>query len=572
MKKLFALKLFLFVLTINFLYAQQPLPKGLTDQEKEIYHDFINNPPVSKSAVPPANIPRTPAEWEEAQGVIVTWAGFSEELREIVRRAKETTTVYILTSNPSNVQTYLSNGGVNMTNIVMLQPSFNSIWVRDYGPQSIYLQDGSLGIVDWLYNRPSRPDDNQIPAYIANYLGASYFELSGTSGQLIATGGNFFTDGHGTGFSSKLIQTENPSYSATQIDQLKYQYMGINRYIKMDELPYDIISHIDMHMKLLDEETLLVAKFPTGVSDGPYIENNLNYVLDNYQTCFDRNYDVVRIPMAPNSNGQYPPNSDYRTYTNALILNKIVLVPQYNHNLDETALQIYRDAMPGYDVFGINMTAVIPLAGAIHCITREIAANDPIHISHARKRFVLLEENELVFDTKVTSPSGVSSVKLFYSIDDAKTFGSVDMTLEGDTYSVVIDDVELEEGMMVHYYISATNGNSKTINKPYVAPQGFYSFEVKLVDNTSVEPTVIPTFVVYPNPSNDFINVSASNDFAGGDIFITNIQGKILYQDKLENESVDILKSINISQFPDGFYFVKIQNRNLVEVKKFIKY
>lgn len=38
--------------------------------------------------------------------------------------------------------------------------------------------------------------------------------------------------------------------------------MGIDRYIKMDELPYDGIHHIDMHMKLLDEETLLVGEYP----------------------------------------------------------------------------------------------------------------------------------------------------------------------------------------------------------------------------------------------------------------------------------------------------------------------
>ena len=38
--------------------------------------------------------------------------------------------------------------------------------------------------------------------------------------------------------------------------------MGINRYITMPTLPYDGIHHIDMHMKLLDEETLLVGEYP----------------------------------------------------------------------------------------------------------------------------------------------------------------------------------------------------------------------------------------------------------------------------------------------------------------------
>ena len=37
------------------------------------------------------------------------------------------------------------------------------------------------------------------------------------------------------------------------------KFMGIERYIKMETLPYDEIHHIDMHMKLLDEETILMA-------------------------------------------------------------------------------------------------------------------------------------------------------------------------------------------------------------------------------------------------------------------------------------------------------------------------
>ncbi|MBK6894547.1 MAG: hypothetical protein IPH00_15825 [Flavobacteriales bacterium] len=49
--------------------------------------------------------------------------------------------------------------------------------------------------------------------------------------------------------------------SAAQVDTLMSEWMGISlgRYIKMTTLPYDGIHHIDMHMKLLDEETLLVG-------------------------------------------------------------------------------------------------------------------------------------------------------------------------------------------------------------------------------------------------------------------------------------------------------------------------
>ena len=64
-----------------------------------------------------------------------------------------------------------------------------------------------------------------------------------------------------------------------EIDQLMDDWMGIDTYIKMTVLPFDDIHHIDMHMKLLNEETLLVGEFPLNVSDGPQIEMNIQYIL-----------------------------------------------------------------------------------------------------------------------------------------------------------------------------------------------------------------------------------------------------------------------------------------------------
>ena len=71
-------------------------------------------------------------------------------------------------------------------------------------------------------------------------------------------------DGLGTGFSSNLVVNENPTHSIAEIDTIMKQFMGIDRYIKMNELPYDGIHHIDMHMKLLDEETILMGEYPAG--------------------------------------------------------------------------------------------------------------------------------------------------------------------------------------------------------------------------------------------------------------------------------------------------------------------
>ena len=76
--------------------------------------------------------------------------------------------------------------------------------------------------------------------------------------------------------------------------------------------------------------------------------------------------------MPPDQNGQYPPSGQYRTYTNSFIVNKTVIVPTYEYQYDTTAIRIYRDAMPGYNVVGINCNSIIGSLGAIHCIMKEV--------------------------------------------------------------------------------------------------------------------------------------------------------------------------------------------------------
>ena len=509
------------LLTILFaiassVFSQQPLPKGMTEAERLIWDEYLKNYPSDRGTAPPTETPRTPAEWEEMQGVVITWAAYQQNLREIVRHAKQYVTVYIVCSNPTTVQNYLAEGGVNTDNIVFVEADYDSVWVRDYGPQSIYLNGtNELAFVDWVYNRP-RPNDDVIPSVMGTELGVPVYQMTQAPNRLTATGGNFMTDGYDQGFSSELIFEENSTLTEGEIDNIKYSYMGIDPYIKMTTLPYDGIHHIDMHMKLLDEETLLVGQYPEGVSDGPQIEANLSYILNNFQTPYGRPYRVVRIPMPADENGEYPDDEgtyydpDYLTYTNAVILNGLVLVPVYGLPQDDEALDIYREAMPGYNVVGINMRNVIPASGAIHCITREIAANDPILISHAPYFGVIDYSTQgYTVDATISSAEGISNASVFWSTDATAGFNEVAMQQgEGESYTATIPSQPVNS--TVYYYISATNINSKTAAKPLVAPLGYYEFELN--------PTSAPTHLLDVTTSgNGFTNFIGNNlEFTDG--------------------------------------------------------
>ncbi len=479
MKK--ALLMLSFILFTAYNFAQD-LPHKMTEEEKQLWQTYkpLLFPELSD---PPPTPVRTMAEWEELQGILITWTSYTSILRQIVDYAQDEGLVYIVCSDSNSVKSYLTAGGVPLVNLKFLITSFNSIWVRDYGPWCVYAGVAdTLKIIDWIYNRP-RPLDDVIPVFFANYTGLPIYQTTTPPYDLTASGGNFMADGHGTGFSSKLILNENSGKTEAQINLIMNKFMGIDRYIKMETLPYDQIHHIDMHMKLLDEETLLVGQYPPGVADGPQIEANLQYILNNFLTCYGRPFNVVRIPMPP-ENGQYPPSANYRTYTNSIIINKTVIVPTYELQYDTTALRIYREAMPGYRIVGINSNSIIPALGTIHCITKEIGVTEPVYISHPKLSGIIETDDLIEIKAYIKSRSGIANASLFWTTDTTAGYNQFLLDeISPDTFRTWIPGQV--NGTKVYYYLSATSVSGRTVTKPLTAPSGFYTFEVS--NNLPVE-------------------------------------------------------------------------------------
>ncbi len=484
------MRIFIFLLFVLAVTSfTQDLPVGLTPAERELMKSYIPPFVSGVSAVPPSSPVRTMAEWEQLEGIMITWTSYTAMLRQIVDHAQEEGLVYIVCSDSNAVKSNLTSNGIPLTNVKFITAQYNSVWCRDYGPWYVYKNNAdSAYIIDWIYNRP-RPLDDLIPGVIAGRLNIPLYQMTVAPDNLVATGGNFMVDGNGTGFSSRLIINENPGKTEAQIDSLMKRYMGITRYIKFETLPYDGIHHIDMHMKLLDEETILVGQYPPGIADGPQIEMNLQYLLTNFRTCYGRPYKVVRIPMPPDGQGRYPSNNgDYRTYTNSVIVNKTVIVPTYELQYDTTGLRIYREAMPGYKIVGVNSNQSIPALGAIHCITKELGVKEPVFISHAPIRYA--DNGSTGYEVKayIRSASGIAEAKVFWTTDTALGFQQIQMSaVQADSFLAIIP--QQQAGKRVFYYISAVSLSGKYAVKPPVAPGGVYSFPV-----TDVLPVELVSF------------------------------------------------------------------------------
>lgn len=565
----------LFSIVIIPLYNafSQDLPNYMTAEEQKLYRNYTPPGMGTDDTNPPYSKVRTTAEWEEVRAIMITWTSYTSILAQIVNYVQDECVCVIVCSDSNSVKTSLTSYGVPLENLRFLIKPFNSVWCRDYGQWNAYTNDiDSLKMIDWVYNRP-RPLDDQIPVYIAEMYNTPLHQAITSPYDFTATGGNFMVDGHGTGFSSKLIITENPGKTEAQIDTIGKKFMGLSRYIKMNTLPYDGIHHIDMHMKLLDEETLLVGQYPTGVSDGPQIELNLQYVLSNFLTCFGKPYKVVRIPMPPSSTGQYPPNSSYYTYTNSLIVNKTVIVPIYGFSQDTTALRIYRDAMPGYRVVGINCSSMISASGAVHCITKEIGVVEPLFISHSAVRDTANFYSPMEIKAVIKSKSGIANAKVFWRTDTNSAYSQLNMVQTADTFRTYIPAQMTTT--KVYYYISATNNNGKILTKPLTAPNGYIRFSISNFVSVGSENEAAGNYVLYqnyPNPFNPFTKIKfeiARSGFTTLKIYdLTGKEVRTLVNSSLKSGVHET--EFSGVELPSGVYFYKLSSGDFSDIKKLI--
>jgi agmatine/peptidylarginine deiminase len=485
-------------------FGQQPvLPATMAPGEPAMMQDYLNNIEPNGITTPPASPVRTAAEWEEIQAITITWTSYQSVLRQIILAAQQETQVYIICSDSNTVKNSLLSNSIPLTNVHYILAPYNSVWIRDYGQNTVYTNDvDSLLLVDWIYNRP-RPRDDTVPRSVANTFNVPLYETTQAPYDVVHTGGNWMSDGLGTAFSSELVLDENPGHTAAEIDSIHADFMGINRYVKMETLPYDGIHHIDMHIKLLDEQTLLVGQYPVGVADGPQIEANLQYVLSNYMTPNGTPYRVIRIPMPPEqASGDYPDQGGYYlTYTNAVFVNKTIILPLYYQEYDTTALRIWRESCPGYNVVGVNCNSTISASGAIHCITHCVGTDDPLLISHFGLPNTTNTATPYQVDARIQHRSGIQTATLYWTTDTLLPYQSVTMALTNAALNTWTGYIPAQAaGTHIYYYIAATAVSGKSQVRPMPAPDGYFHFEV--TGPTAVKEVMEPVFRhAFPNPS-----------------------------------------------------------------------
>jgi agmatine/peptidylarginine deiminase len=479
-----------------------------------------------------------PAEFEKNEGVLLVWDyapsrdSITANITKAAQQAGKVWIIYYPGQAPydtAQIRNYLYSRGVLPLNLFFVPGWTETLWIRDYGPVVLYGDFGQGSerfIVDMGYGAYGRPKDDSIPTQLARHWG---WKKQAFPVQI--EGGNLMFDGLKRGFASRRVLDQNPQFSEALLRNMFIDRFQVDDFVFLQNLNNSgggIWKHIDMWMKVLDYETILVSSYPEHLPDYPVIEQNVTY-LRSLLNAFGKPYTIIRIPAPPKADGTYATtqNDEMRTYTNSLIINNTVIVPSYNMpEYDNLAMQIYQQAMPGYKIVMVDSRNLTTLGGAIHCITREIPAPKFARIVHRKQIGEQTYSPDFYIYSNCTSTSSIQRMWLYYKKNQQTEYTKLPV------YMACPENIGIIQGLMpgdtVSYYLEAVTAHGN-ITYPLAAPAGNFTFWFNQAVNVP-EQRQSNQLHIFPQPARDGFFVHLPAQETAVRLTIHDQTGRIVYQ------------------------------------------
>ncbi len=518
------------------------------------------------------------------------------------------------------IKDFMQERGTPLTNYRFFANPGNSFWYRDCGPVAFYYGEAdSIGFMDFEYYG-GRPLDDRIAKNIGEQAGYRVF-----TNTIEYEGGNILLDGVGTLFTSDAVYDlnqdqyglyyldENTPYgyniqmkeslSNQQVRDSLMHLLNLSECVVLPALRYDGgTGHIDLYCDMWDESTFVSTKHPeqmADLSDPMRVESNMDSIC-RLETMFGSKYHNTRIPLPAKNNGtwytsQSQYNSQYtRSFSNHTFVNDAIMQPVfYDESLSGTrigdvegnkqAIEIMKQRYPGYTFKEIDVREFDGFGGAIHCITKQIPAENPVRIYHDPIRWWNTSTNSSNPTLRVITQnrSGISSASVFYKTVSESQWQQAELIpQEGNMYTceITLPQTSIDT---LQYYISSTSNNGKTITKPMTAPQGFYTMvfgsDVNGISEESVYVSIPQISLselegignVYPNPANSVAKVDFSEAFSTDINFkLVNSKGQVLLRDKISKNEHNL--RIDVSNLKSGIYWLIFTSDNLSAARKVV--
>ncbi|MBL7999387.1 MAG: agmatine deiminase family protein [Candidatus Kapabacteria bacterium] len=467
---------------------------------------------------------------------------FSDITATLANAIQQEVPVWIIVYNAwdtNTVKRSMERRGTPLTNYrFFVTGGGNDWWARDFGPIGFYYGDkDSVGFLDVQYYS-FRPADDSIPQLMGKELGYKTWTTS-----LENEGGNFMTDGWGNSYTSTaVIENNNDTegvgrietvngvsqirvmpkqrWTQTRTQDTMQNVYGASRMTILRRLLCDGgTGHIDMYLKLFDDETLIASEYGAPFNKSSFNDYSISRTnittLNGLKTTHNRSMRILRMPIPTMDNGRYDSTtcmsfgSDPRGFLNGLTINKTFLFPSYSNDVSgnkkqtQEAIELYKKFLPGYKIVPIDSRLLTPMGGALHCITMQIPAENPLRFRHAAWRDNVATMASYPVRAVITNHSGIKQALMKWRKKGDQTWTTVE--LSKDTSSLYTASIPGDLGatnQSIEYYLEAEANNGKKQMYPITSPEGFFTFTFGSLVSVAEENIVHAELQTpYPNPS-----------------------------------------------------------------------
>ncbi len=316
-----------------------------------------------------------PSEFDPQEGLFLGGEQLAElhpdVMTAVVRAAADSIKIVILagsSAGQSRIENVLAGGGLQDAPVTIFQLPVMTMWLRDFGPLTVSDAQGQRSLVEFKYReRRGNKLDNGVPAHLAISL-----DLNLMGSPLLVEGGDFLSNGRGFCLMSTRVVNRNAHYLEMDPEQTMQNVasiLGFENLLLVPPLEGESTGHVDMFCTFLEPDLVVVGNYDPDVDwiNAPTLDQTVKD-LEKVETLAGP-MRVERIPMPDHDDGTW------RTYTNIVFANGVVLVPiypDYCPELDEEALAIYRRLLPDRQIVGIDASGLIKMNGALRCITMNL--------------------------------------------------------------------------------------------------------------------------------------------------------------------------------------------------------
>jgi len=293
---------------------------------------------------PPIELSRLANEWEPQQALVlsISFAEAMEDL-EIARNfasildvAHNYLDIYVFGDQEEHKQY------AHFLSLLSNHPRIESIrkktqfidsrkllrWARDFGPIFGFGTDGHLVTIDPVYRNMIKPLEEQalvidepldplrdlfnlhgdaMPSEVAAMLQTEFeIPVDIVRPPLSMDGGDFINDGQGNVFISRQTLIRNGS-NRSELEAIFRRYFGAQQLHILEALPGRTVPHLDMIVKFLDAETILLPDFQDSTESAvnPYhadLIRKAHWAIDKNERYLGEHFPkhkILKAPMPP---------------------------------------------------------------------------------------------------------------------------------------------------------------------------------------------------------------------------------------------------------------------------------